>query len=171
MTDRFGNSGWGSRPSAPVSDKFKKRSNSNIGKGSILASNPRVTEEYAPRSKRTNPLTASALTPQAFKRPMDSSFDDDQQRLDDMMLYNSQKHQKLLSNDRPRLPPPSHYSPQRYQPVAVKAKPEVDRRSYFDEQDYIRDQVNKIWIKHDINRSGALDKIETANFLWDFFEA
>jgi hypothetical protein len=76
--------------------------------------------------------------------------------MDDMMLYNSKKQ---LSNSRPRYARPAseYYSPrdpQRY-----------DRRAYFDEQDYIRDQVNKIWFKHDINRSGALDKVETANFL------
>ena len=47
-------------------------------------------------------------------------------------------------------------------------KPIYNRKLYFEEQDYIRDQVNKIWIKFDINRSGALDKIETANFLKDF---
>lgn len=28
--------------------------------------------------------------------------------------------------------------------------------------------MNKIWFKHDVNRSGALDKVETANFLRDF---
>ena len=96
---------------------------------------------------------------------MDSSIDDAQKRMDDMMLYNSQKQQKLLSNERARLAPPTHYSPQRY---GVQAPAIYDRRGHFDEQDFIRDQVNKIWVKHDVNRSGALDKVETANFLRDF---
>lgn len=47
-------------------------------------------------------------------------------------------------------------------------KPIFNRKLYFEEQDNIRDQVNKIWIKYDINRSGSLDKIESANFLRDF---
>jgi hypothetical protein len=88
------------------------------------------------------------------------------------MLYNSTKQPKsFLSNERPRVPPPTHYSPQRYNQRAVRPQANFDRRGYFDEQDYIRDQVNKIWFKHDINRSGALDKVETANFLRDFCAA
>ena len=47
-------------------------------------------------------------------------------------------------------------------------KPIYNRRMYFEEQDFIREQVHKIWVKYDINRSGALDKVETANFLKDF---
>jgi hypothetical protein len=57
MTDRYGNNEWNAqrsnqfnnrRPTQPTG-QYKKRSNSNIGKGSRLASNPRDTEEYAPR--------------------------------------------------------------------------------------------------------------------------
>ena len=89
--------------------------------------------------------------------------------MDDMMLYNSQKPQKLLSHERPRLAPSTNtYSPQRYNQISVRPQADFDRRGYFDEQDYIRNQVNKIWLKHDINRSGALDRVETANFLRDF---
>jgi Ca2+-binding EF-hand superfamily protein len=45
------------------------------------------------------------------------------------------------------------------------------RKNYFDDHDMIRDQVNRIWAKHDANRSGALDKIETANFLRDYMSS
>jgi Ca2+-binding EF-hand superfamily protein len=51
----------------------------------------------------------------------------------------------------------------------VYQKPIVDRRGFFDQQDNIRDQVNKIWAKHDINRNGVLDRVEAANFLRDFY--
>jgi hypothetical protein len=62
--------------------QFKKRSNSNIGKGSGLA---------------------ASLTPKAYKRNMDSSIDIAQKRMDDMMLFNSQKQQRsFLSNERQR---------------------------------------------------------------------
>ena len=74
VTDRFGTSDWGAqRPNQfmnprntaqPGGQQFKKRSNSNIGKGSGLA------------STRRNPLSASALTPQGYRRPIDASIDD-----------------------------------------------------------------------------------------------
>ena len=50
-------------------------------------------------------------------------------------------------------------------------KPIYNRKMYFEDQDLIREQVHKIWVKFDINRSGALDKVETANFLKDFCAA
>jgi hypothetical protein len=34
-----------------------------------------------------------------------------------------------------------------------------------DETDLIESLVNKIWNKYDADKSGSLDKIETANFL------
>lgn len=121
------------------------------------------------------------MTPN-YRRPnnffaKESSIDDNQRRLDDMMLFNSQKQQKLLSNERQRFQPP--VSPNRFGTLTAKRndfvnvnkvykEPIVDRRGHFEEQDAIRSQVNKIWIRHDINRSGALDKVETANFLRDF---
>jgi hypothetical protein len=56
MTDRYGNNEWNAqrpnqfgRRNTTQPGTFKKRSNSNIGKGSRLASNPRDTEEYPPR--------------------------------------------------------------------------------------------------------------------------
>ena len=36
---------------------------------------------------------------------------------------------------------------------------------------YIMDQVNKIWDKYDSDRSGVLDKIESANFLNEILTA
>lgn len=46
-----------------------------------------------------------------------------------------------------------------------------DRRNYFDEHGQIRDIINQIWAKHDVNRSGSLDKIETANFMRDYMSS
>jgi hypothetical protein len=40
-----------------------------------------------------------------------------------------------------------------------------------DQKNYIRDQVNKIWDKYDVDYSGVLDKIESANFLNEILTA
>lgn len=39
------------------------------------------------------------------------------------------------------------------------------------DQNYILSQVNKIWDKYDIDYSGVLDKIESANFLNEILRA
>lgn len=114
-------------------------------------------------------MVNSTLTPRAGRRPrLDTSIDVAQQKLDDMMLFNSQKRKSLYTTQKPRVPAKPMYSPSRR---SEWAQPGYSRRGYFDELDYIRDQINKIWFKHDINRSGALDKMEVANFLKDFCAA
>lgn len=40
-----------------------------------------------------------------------------------------------------------------------------------DDKDYIKEQVNAIWSKYDIDNSNVLDKIETANFLNEILTA
>lgn len=89
-----------------------------------------------------------------------------------MMLFESQKRKSMYTAHKPRVPAPTLYSPQRRRNIDDGwDRPGFDRKGYFTELDYIRDQVNKIWFKYDVNRSGALDKIETANFLKDFCAA
>ena len=41
----------------------------------------------------------------------------------------------------------------------------VNHREAEGQQKFIRDMVKRIWYKYDTDRSGMLDKIETANFL------
>ena len=94
MTDRYGNSNRNSQAKFQRPSNFGKRSNSFIGKGSNLAN--------------------TTLTPRAGRRPrLDTSIDVAQQKLDDMMLYNSQKRKSLYTTQKPRVPAPTMYSPQR----------------------------------------------------------
>ena len=44
---------------------------------------------------------------------------------------------------------------------ASRSKEDIE----LEQKNYIRDQVNKIWDKYDLDQSGVLDKIESANFL------
>lgn len=50
-------------------------------------------------------------------------------------------------------------------------EPAKARKLNHVEKDFIKDQVNEIWSKYDVDDSGVLDKIETANFLNEILTA
>lgn len=73
--------------------------------------------------------------------------------------------------------------PEKQQPVIYDSIKEVDESETQDavvnkvtqdseiDQSYILAQVNKIWDKYDVDYSGVLDKIESANFLNEILRA
>lgn len=65
-------------------------------------------------------------------------------------------------------------------PVNFDAIKEVDESEGFEasklqeqeiDQNFVNEQVNKIWSKYDVDFSGSLDKIESANFLNEILKA
>ena len=73
--------------------------------------------------------------------------------------------------------------PEKQQPVVYDSIKEVDESETQDavvnkapqdseiDQSYILGQVNRIWDKYDVDFSGVLDKIESANFLNEILRA